>query len=268
MSRTKKAARKNVNSKKRKAEDDTEAPTKKARKVSSETEQPTATETKKPRTTGPAQQRSISHDESIAKRDPALMADFFAQRVAKHYGDSTVIEQQDIGVAKDWICDTTDFEALHTAENLSQFLQKFVEGGTDTLVTSTAEGCPSALVISPSGIRVADVVRELRDFNTPSTKVAKLITKHQKLKENVEYLTKTKVGIAVGTPARLKDLIEQKALQVGALKAIVIDASYQDEKRRSLTDAPESFKPLMDLLSHDDVKARLQDSKGAKLLVF
>lgn len=262
MSRTKKAAQKKLNSRKRKAEEDPEASTRKARKVSSETE------TKKARQTGPAQQRPISHDDSIAMRDPALLADFFAQRVAKHYGDSTVIEQQDIGIAKDWICDTTDFEAPHTAENLSQFLQKYVDGGKDTLTTSTAEGCPSTLVISPSGIRVADIVRELRDFNTPSTKVAKLIAKHQKLKENIDYLSKTRVGIAVGTPARLKDLVEQNALRVSDLKAIVVDASYQDEKKRSLTDMAEVFKPLMDLLSQDDVKARLQDSNGAKLLVF
>ena len=262
MSRTTKAAQKKLNSRKRKAEEDPEASTRKARKVSSETE------TKKARQTGPAQQRPISHDDSIAMRDPALLADFFAQRVAKHYGDSTVIEQQDIGIAKDWICDTTDFEAPHTAENLSQFLQKYVDGGKDTLTTSAAEGCPSTLVISPSGIRVADIVRELRDFNTPLTKVAKLIAKHQKLKENIDYLSKTSIGIAVGTPARLKDLVEQNALHVSDLKAIVVDASYQDEKKRSLTDMAEVFKPLMDLLSQDDVKARLQDSNGAKLLVF
>ena len=269
MSRTKKAAQKKLNSRKRKAEGDPEATsTRKVQKVSSETEQPRAAKTKKSRPTGPAQQRSIGHDESIAARDPALMADFFAQRVAKHYSDSTVIEQQDIGIAKDWIRDTTEFEASHLAENLSQFLQKFVDGGKHTLTTSTAEGCPSTVVISPSGIRVADVVRELRDFNTPSTKVAKLIAKHQKLKDNIEYLSKTQVGIVVGTPARLKDLIAQKALQVGDLKAIVIDASYQDEKRRSLTDMPEVFKPLLDLLSNDQVKARLQDDKGAKLLVY
>lgn len=263
MSRTKKAAQK-----KRKAESEPEQKSKRVRKASSDTEQPRSTETKKPRPTGPAQQRSISHDESIAMRDPALMADFFGQRVVKHYGDSTVIEQQDISIAKDWICDTTDFEAPHIAENLSQFLEKFVDGGKATLTTSAAEGRPNTLVISPSGIRVADVVRELKDFNTPSTKVAKLVTKHQKLKDNIDYLSKTKVGIAVSTPARLKDLVEQKALHVDDLKAIVVDASYQDEKKRSLPDTPEVFKPLMDLLSNDNIKARLLLDNGAKLLVF
>lgn len=268
MSRTKKAAQKANSSKKRKAENELDAPASKAAKGAPESEQPRAKKTKKPRPIGPAQQRSISHDEAISKRDPVLLADFFAQKIAKHYGDSTTLEQQDIGISTDWIRDTTDFESPHTADSLPSFLERFVNGGKDVLTNSPSEGTPSTLVISSSGIRVADVVRELKDFNNTTTKVAKLIAKHQKLKDNIDYLSKTKVGIAVGTPARLKDLIQQQALKVTNLKAIVVDASYLDEKRRGLADMSEVFKPLVELLSHQDVKARMEDSDGAKLLVF
>lgn len=261
MSRTKKAARK------RKAVDDNEQQTEKPQTTTEEPEKPRERKIKKPRQTGPAQKRLVSHDDSIAKRDPALLADLFAQKVAKHYGDSTVIEQQDIGISKDWVQDTTDFEPSHTAENLSPFLEKFVQGGKRTLSQSTTEGTPNTLVISSSGIRVADVVRELRDFNMATSKVAKFIAKHQKLKENIEYLSKTKAGIVVATPARLKDLLTQEAIKVTDLKAVVLDVSYLDEKQRGLIDMSEVFKPLLDVLSHQSIKERLEQGE-TKLLVF
>ncbi|ETN41414.1 uncharacterized protein HMPREF1541_03349 [Cyphellophora europaea CBS 101466] len=264
MSRTKKAARKQGKSQKRKAEDDSEEPPAKAQKVS---EKPEA-RTKTPHQGEPAQHRSVSHDESIAKRDPALLADFFAQKVAKHYGDTTIIEQQDIGIARDWILDTTEFDQPHIAENLPAYLDKFVEGGRDALTTVDADGTPKALIISPSGIRVADVVRELREYTTATSKVGKLIAKHQKLKENIDYLSKTKTGIVVSTPARFRDLVNHGALKTSSLVAVVIDASYQDEKRRMLTDMAEIFKQLIEFLGQDSIKTRLDDSHGATLLVF
>ena len=260
MSRTKKAARKG----KRKAEDPAQPPHDKENNTPDEqNERPT----KKPRQTGPAQQRSISHDESIAKRDPALLADLFAQKVAKHYGDSTTIEQSDIGISKDWIKDTTAFEPPRTADQLSSFLEIHLKDGKGGLTSSTSEGAPKAIVVSSSGIRVADVNRELRDLNTKEVKVAKFIAKHEKLKASIEYLSKTKVGIAVSTPGRFKDLLDNQALKVDNLEAIVLDASYLDEKKMSILDGLQVFKQLIDLLFHQQLKLRLEEDK-TELLVF
>lgn len=262
MSRTKKAARKLGG--KRKAEDSVQ-PVKDEKNGSPD--QPVERPVKKPRKTGPAQQRSISHDESIAKRDPSLLADLFAQKVAKHYGDSSILEQQDISISKDWIQDTTVFEATHTADQLASFLDNYVTDGRKALTTSTSEGSPKVIIISPSGIRVADVNRELKDFNTKDTKVAKFIAKHEKLKVSTEFLSKTKVGLAVSTPGRFKDLLDNKALKVEELVAVVLDVSYQDEKNMGILDGPQVFKQLIDLLTQQQLKTRLEDGK-TKVLVF
>lgn len=195
------------------------------------------------------------------------MADFFAQKIAKHYGDSTSIEQQDMSIPKSWLTDTTDFDESHIASNLSAYLEKFTNGGRETLSTCEAEASPHTLIIASSGIRVADLVRELRVYNTDTSKVGKFIAKHMKLKENIEYLAKTKVGIAVATPARLKDLIEQKAMKLDDMATILIDASYLDEKKRALTDMADLFKPLVELLHHETVKSRLK-AGTSRLLVF
>ena len=79
------------------------------------------------------------------------------------------------------------------------------------------------LVIAGAALRVADLCRfvELSDFCDPpltnarreakpfkskDIDVAKLFSKHFKLSEHIEYLNKTKVSVAVGTPGRIGKL--------------------------------------------------------------
>jgi hypothetical protein len=50
--------------------------------------------------------------------------------------------------------------------------------------------------------------RIVRKFQTKDATVAKLFAKHIKLKDSVKFLKSTRTGIAVGTPARLKDLMD------------------------------------------------------------
>ena len=288
MSRTKKAAQKYTGRLKRKAEAEAESPqsetVSKKPKIAPTKEVKPATHhasiameadsaqletvSKKPESAPTKERKPATYDASIAMKDPALLADLFAQTVAKHYGDSTVIEQQDISISKQALQDTTDFDKPHISANLPAYLEQFVAGGKAGLSKSETEGTPNTLIVTSSGIRVADLTRELRVYNNESTKVAKFIAKHMKLKLNIEYVKKTKIGVAVGTPARIIDLIEHDALKLTDLKAIVIDASYQDEKRRTMMDMAELFKPLMKLLAMNQVQAQLEAQEGAKVLVF
>jgi hypothetical protein len=50
--------------------------------------------------------------------------------------------------------------------------------------------------------------RVVRKFQTKDATVAKLFAKHIKLKDSVKFLKSTRTGIAVGTPTRLKDLMD------------------------------------------------------------
>lgn len=50
--------------------------------------------------------------------------------------------------------------------------------------------------------------RSLREFQSPDARIAKLFAKHIKLKDAVSFLRSTRVGIAVGTPSRVRELVE------------------------------------------------------------
>jgi protein CMS1 len=59
---------------------------------------------------------------------------------------------------------------------------------------------------------VADVTRTFKDKRLRSEKggeVAKLFAKHFKLSHHVEYLKRTKIASAVGTPGRLGKLLSE-----------------------------------------------------------
>lgn len=51
-------------------------------------------------------------------------------------------------------------------------------------------------------------VREMRKFQTKDATVAKLFAKHIKIQDSIKFLKSTRTGIAVGTPTRLKDLMD------------------------------------------------------------
>lgn len=69
-------------------------------------------------------------------------------------------------------------------------------------------GSPHTIVVAGAGLRAADLTRALRKFQTKQSMVAKLFAKHIKLKEAAEMTKKTRMGIGVGTPQRLMDLLE------------------------------------------------------------
>lgn len=198
-----------------------------------------------------------------------MLADYFAQKIAKHHKDSTSLEQSDMGIPTSYLLDTTAFSEPRTSGNLPAYLEHFTTGGRETLSTCSAgTASPHTLVLAASGIRVADLVRELRVYNTEQSKVAKMIAKHMKLKENIEYLAKTRVGVAVGTPARIKDLVEAGALKMSEVKRLVFDLSYLDEKRRGLLDMKDVLEAVLGLIRVEEVRKRLEEDDEPKVLVF
>ena len=53
--------------------------------------------------------------------------------------------------------------------------------------------------------------RVIRKFQTKDATVAKLFAKHIKIQDSIKFLKSTRTGIAVGTPTRLKDLMDNGA---------------------------------------------------------
>jgi len=128
-------------------------------------------------------------------------------------------------------------------------LQGRLKGATpswrDTLARASPDapcGAPSVLVVSSAALRVLELIRQLPDFHR-AVPVAKLFSKHIKVKEQADALASAQVCVAVGTPARLDKLCALGALSLSRLTLLVIDCS-RDVKQRSLLDIPETRRDL------------------------
>ncbi|KDN35679.1 hypothetical protein K437DRAFT_68327 [Tilletiaria anomala UBC 951] len=113
----------------------------------------------------------------------------------------------------------------------------------------------------------------------PWPTVAKLFARHFKLAEQVAFLSTHISPLAVGTPARVADLLKHEAapaaaetcaaaaLSLAELELLVIDASWKDAKERTVVDGLETRGELFKLLNRDVIKERIKD-KRCKLLLF
>ncbi|KAG6866079.1 hypothetical protein C0991_008831 [Blastosporella zonata] len=183
--------------------------------------------------------------ESVAAQSPAQLSDFLASKQAKVFSNVTALELEDLRIPASSIADTTSWDGPRTLDQLVDFIIKTNPTLTKRLAQkSKSTGAPTLLFVTGAALRVADVTRVLKDKKLRGDKggeVAKLFAKHFKLSEHVTYLRRTKVGAAVGTPGRLgKLLCETDGLNVSALSHIILDTTYQDSKKRTLLDIPET----------------------------
>lgn len=257
-------------SKKRKAQDDSQAPTNPNKK------------------TKPSKQE---HDDSLldleagvntifAKMDPQLLADHVARQTKRFGTDLSPIELSDLYISANAIRDTTDFAKTRTKENLADFLEQFAaaegkEGQEKEKETKRLgeappkNGAPHTIVVAGGGLRAADLVRASRKFQKKGNVVSKLFAKHFKVEEQKKFLAKSKTGIAIGTPARLMELLDNGSLSVEYLKRIVVDASYIDQKKRGVLDMKDTMMPLSKWLTRNEFKERyLEREKHLDLLFF
>lgn len=68
--------------------------------------------------------------------------------------------------------------------------------------------------------------RVMRKFQTKDATVAKLFAKHIKIQDSIKFLKSTRTGIAVGTPTRLKDLMDD-GMDALSNEKCVIDSVLQ-----------------------------------------
>jgi protein CMS1 len=70
-----------------------------------------------------------------------------------------------------------------------------------------AVGAPAIIIITHSAIRATDLVRALKEFDK-TAKIAKLFAKHLKVEEQARFLAERRIHFAVGTPHRIKELMD------------------------------------------------------------
>ncbi|KAE8350278.1 U3-containing 90S pre-ribosomal complex subunit-domain containing protein [Aspergillus coremiiformis] len=208
-------------------------------------------------------------DEAIGKMDGRLLADHLMQKAKRHNKEFTAVELSDLSVPESSFLDTSSFDSPRQLDNLPAFIKAFSPKGSVLSNSSEEKGTPHTLVVSPSGLRAADVVRALRTFQTKESPIGKLFAKHIKLEEAKRFLERSRIAIGGGTPARISDLIDAGSLKLGELQRIVIDGSYVDQKQRGIFDMKETHLPLLQLLTRPEFRERYgAKEKRIQILVF
>ncbi|KAK5679312.1 Protein cms1 [Elasticomyces elasticus] len=251
---------------KRKREDDAKPESKRAAKRKKNTKKPKDVE-------DDALDVELGVNNAIGHMDSRLLADHIAQRSKRFQPDMSMVEAEDIHIPERAILDTTSWDKPRSTENLTGFMEQFAgarrnKKGQKLLHAPAEKGSPHTLIIAGAGLRAADLSRAVRKFQTKDSAVAKLFAKHIKLKEAIETVKTSRMGIGVGTPQRIIDLLEDGALSTTHLERIVVDASHIDQKKRGILDMKETQLPLVRLLSRDDFKERYGSGERKLELLF
>ncbi|KZZ86663.1 hypothetical protein AAP_06325 [Ascosphaera apis ARSEF 7405] len=211
-------------------------------------------------------------NESIGMMNGPLLADFFAKQIQRHNKEMTAVELNDMYIPEGAFKDTSSFQETRTLENISSFLKtQSPNEGKNLSVAPEQKGCPHTLVITAAGLRAADLTRSLRAFQNKECAVAKLFAKHIKFEEAKTTVQNTRIGVGVGTPARIRDLANaENCLKLDHLERIVIDGSHIDQKKRSIFDMKEIFAPLLEFLTRPELMKRYtsQGKDRVDVLVF
>ncbi|PIA15794.1 hypothetical protein COEREDRAFT_9032 [Coemansia reversa NRRL 1564] len=135
---------------------------------------------------------------------------------------------------------------MYSAKEPTQKSTTYLEDLARTAVTVKGKnkvtyGAPQLLVLCSSALRVLELVKRLRPISQRAT--LKLFSRHIKIDEHKELLKYTAVDIAVGTPNRVRKLMEEGNLKVNRLKLVVIDC-WQDDKMRVIVDMDDTRNDL------------------------
>ncbi|KAI9050344.1 hypothetical protein LZ554_005510 [Drepanopeziza brunnea f. sp. 'monogermtubi'] len=206
-------------------------------------------------------------NKAFSHMDNQLLADYVARQTKRHESDLSAIELEDKYLPATAIRDTTSWEKPRTLGNLPGFLEKFAGNSTKLWGSSKKNGAPHTIIVCASGLRASEVARAMRSLVTKDSSVAKLFAKHIKIKDSIAFLKSKRTGIAVGTPTRLKDLMDDGALQVDRLERIVIDASHIDMKKRGILEMKETQVPLTVWLGQKEFMEKYA-SEGIQLLFY
>ncbi|KAH0607491.1 uncharacterized protein H6S33_002525 [Morchella sextelata] len=191
-----------------------------------------------------------SIDPTIAHMDPPLLADHLISRHKHWHPTLSAVELHDAHIPAAHFGDTTHWQSQRSLANLPNYLEKCcrVAGAKKFRLDQAAEahGAPHTL--------------------SKDAMVAKLFAKHIKLAESVEVCKNNRIGIAVGTPSRILEVLKEEVLKLDELRWIVVDASYVDKKGFGVFGIREVQEGVMELFGHEKVKKRFEE--GLKILFF
>ncbi|KAM4699840.1 LOW QUALITY PROTEIN: protein CMSS1 [Discoglossus pictus] len=168
----------------------------------------------------------------------------------EHFGDKrSVIELEELVIPDSCFVQSNDL--THT---VSSYLKEICPKWSKLTKNHKTKKSIVILLVCSSAIRALEIIKLINAFKG-DTKVMKMFGKHIKIAEQITFLEKNVVHIGIGTPGRIKALIEKDGICLESLKYLVFDWNWRDQKLRRMMDIPEVKKETLDLLDAGIVSA-------------
>ncbi|XP_019749995.1 protein CMSS1 isoform X1 [Hippocampus comes] len=145
----------------------------------------------------------------------------------------SVIEQEELKLHDS--CFLTCNDLTHS---LSSYLKQICPKWAKVQRQHTEKKSVVLLIVCSSALRAIELIKQLTTFRGEA-KAVKLFAKHIKIEEQMKLLQKGVVHIGVGTPCRISALIQRDGLSLQALRFLVLDWNWRDQKCRRMIDIPE-----------------------------
>lgn len=153
----------------------------------------------------------------------------------------------------------------HKLEQLPAYIYHVVPGWKRDFLGKgkKRDKSPYILILCSSALRAVEINKHLTPFKC---RVAKLFGKHIKLSEQTEQLAKTYCPIAVGTPGRVKKLLEAQALSLQHTTHVILDME-KNKKEQTILEFKETADEMVDLLQYYFIP-HLNGGGTMKLMLF
>ncbi|XP_056280203.1 protein CMSS1 isoform X2 [Pseudoliparis swirei] len=207
----------------------------------------------------PKRKRKKTITDVLASSEPRAGAPADLQAlVMQHFSDKlSVIEQEELMLPDSCFLSSNDL--THT---VSSYLKQVCPKWSKIHKQHAAKSSVVLLVVCGSALRAIELIKQMTAFKGDA-KALKLFAKHIKIEEQVKLLQKGVTHIGVGTPGRIGTLIENEGLSLQALKYVVLDWNWRDQKLRRMVDVPEVKLDLLKLLQSRILTA----CKGEKIKI-
>lgn len=174
----------------------------------------------------------VSHEDQLG---------LLLQTYALHHAQD---EQPDLPTLEHLTLAPTNF-GKHTLASYTRYIRVLVPSWKFTFKPKNANASysPVVIILCSSALRAVEILKHLTDFQTH---VAKLFAKHMKVHEQVQMLETTWHPLAVGTPNRIKKLIEVKGLSLDCTTHVVLDMQ-RDSKNFTMLELHDTRRDVLDL---------------------
>ncbi|XP_078416248.1 protein CMSS1 isoform X1 [Cetorhinus maximus] len=241
----------NIKTERKKGDETVQSATMKKRKKQTDSFIDTEVE-KKPEASPPKKKKrrkKISDILMTSAPKPAAPADL-QNMIAQHFkSERSVIELEELKLPDSCFLQSNDL--THTPSSyLKQVCPKWVK----LCKNHTKKKSVLILIICSSALRALEMIRLITAFKG-DCKTLKLFAKHIKVEEQIKSLAKGVIHLGVGTPARVRNLIDQDGLSLQSLKYVILDWNWHDQKFRRLMDIPEVKQETLKLLETSVIPA-------------